>query len=120
LCDARFESGIDIRPSSFDNSPMLDLATVTRAQFASCIGQTFELPATTGPVALTLAEARPLGAAHAGGPREPFALMFHGVPTLRVPQGIYRLEHATLGAMEIFLVQVAADATASHFEAVFN
>jgi hypothetical protein len=99
---------------------MLDLLTAAHSQFAPCVGQTFELPAATGPIPLTLAEARPLGAAHPGAARTPFALTFHGAPALRLPQGIYRLENATIGLMEIFLVQVAADATASHFEAIFN
>ncbi len=99
---------------------MLDLAIAAHAQFAPCVGQTFELPSAAGPIALTLAEVRPLGAAYPGAPRAPFALTFHGAPALRLPQGIYRLENAALGAMEIFLVQVAADATASHFEAIFN
>lgn len=99
---------------------MLDLATASHAQFAPCLGQTFTLSTTDGPIALTLAETRALGSARPGASREPFALTFHGAPALRLPQGIYRLENAELGAMEIFLVQVAADATASHFEAIFN
>ena len=113
-------SRFDIRPFAFDILRMLDLATASRTQFEPCVGQTFELPATNGTIALTLAEARPLGTTRPGAARDPFALTFHGAPALRLPQGIYRLEHTTLGSMEIFLVQVAADATASHFEAVFN
>lgn len=99
---------------------MLDLATASHAQFAPCVGQTFSLSASPGPIALTLAEARPLGAPHPGATRAPFALTFHGAPALRLPQAIYRLENETLGPMEFFLVQVAADATASRFEAIFN
>ena len=99
---------------------MLDLATARCSQFAACVGQTFELPATTGSITLTLAAARPLGTAHPGATHTPFALTFHSTPALRLPQGIYRLENAALGTMEIFLVQIAADATASHFEAIFN
>ena len=99
---------------------MLDLATATREQFEPCVGQVFELPVKDGRIALTLAEARVLGTARPGTARAPFALTFHGAPALRMPQQIHRLENAALGAMEIFLVQVAADATASHFEAIFN
>jgi hypothetical protein len=99
---------------------MLDLATASHAQFESSVGQTFELAAPTVPIPLTLAEARRAGPAHTGATRDPFVLTFHGAPTLRLPQGIYRLEHPAFGTMEIFLVQIAADATASHFEAVFN
>ena len=99
---------------------MLDLATAARDQFESCVGQIFQLAATPAPIALTLAEARALGISGPGASRQPFALTFRGIPALRLPQATYRLEHATLGAMEIFLVQVATDATASHFEAIFN
>jgi hypothetical protein len=99
---------------------MLDLATASHTQFEPCVGQTFELATTTVPIPLTLAEARPLSAGRPDASRKPFALTFHGPPALRLPQGIYRLQNATLGTMEIFLVQVAADATASHVEAVFN
>ena len=95
---------------------MLDLENVDRATFAPCLGQTFEVVLTDGRRPLTLAEVRPLGATRPGGPRAPFALTFHGAPPLRLPQHIYRLEHATLGAMEIFLVPIAA----GQFEAVFN
>jgi len=113
-------SGFDIHHSSFDISPMLDLATATRDLFAPCVGQAFALSATTGAIPLTLAEARALGAGRPGATRAPFSLTFHGAPSLRLPQGIYRLENTTLGTVEIFLVQVAADAAASHFEAIFN
>ena len=95
---------------------MLDLATATRAQFEACLGNRFELQTTTGPIALTLAEARPLGTARTGTTREPFALTFHSDPAQRLPQQIYHLEHPTLGALEIFLVPIAA----GQFEAVFN
>ena len=110
----------DIPFSPPESPPMLDLATATRGQFEPCIGQAFELIATDGHIALTLAEVRPLGAARPSAGREPFALTFRGTPAQRIPQRIHRLEHAALGAMEIFLVQIGADAGASHFEAIFS
>ena len=99
---------------------MLDLATASRSHIAACVGQRFEIPASPGPIIIELAEVRPLGAAAPGTTREPFALTFRGAPALRLPQRIYRLENATLGILEIFLVPIAGDATASQFEAVFN
>lgn len=99
---------------------MLELEQVDCASFAPCVGEVFEAVFPDGRLPLTLAEARPLGAARPGTTRAPFALTFHGAPALRLPQRIYRLEHATLGAMEIFLVPIAADAKASQYEAVFN
>lgn len=99
---------------------MLSLDKVEHATFAPHLGETFEAVFTDGRLSLTLAEARPLSHARPNAPRAPFALTFHGQPGLRLPQRIYRLEHATLGAMEIFLVQLGADADASKFEAIFN
>ncbi|MEQ1862397.1 MAG: hypothetical protein ABMA13_20965 [Chthoniobacteraceae bacterium] len=99
---------------------MLALDQVDRATFTPHVGETFEVVFTDGRLPLTLTEVRPLGAARPGAPREPFALTFHGAPNLRLPQHTYRLELATLGEMEIFLVQTAASADASQFEAVFS
>ena len=56
----------------------------------------------------------------APGRREPFSLFFEGPPEARLPQRIYRLEHDTMGQMEIFLVPIAASADSVCFQAVFN
>jgi hypothetical protein len=98
---------------------MLELDKVECAQFAACLDQDFEIVFTDGTLPLKLSEARPLGT-RPESVREPFALTFHGAAKLRLPQGIYKMRHATLGEMEIFLVQVAADQSGSTFEAVFN
>ncbi|MEA3210565.1 MAG: hypothetical protein QOE70_3622 [Chthoniobacter sp.] len=95
---------------------MLDLAQATCADFAACLDQPFSLP-TAAPAgfALTLIEARLLGP-RPGATREPFALKFKAAQPIRLPQAIYRLENERLGAMEIFLVQIAP----AEVEAVFN
>jgi hypothetical protein len=98
---------------------MLDLATVRCEQFATCLDQDFEIVFSDGTLPLKLSEARPLGA-RPESIREPFALTFVASRPLRLPQGTYKMRHATLGEMEIFLVQVAVDQTSSTFEAVFN
>jgi hypothetical protein len=98
---------------------MLDLAEVRCEQFAACLNQDFELVFPDGTLPLKLSEARPLGVRPESS-REPFALTFLGRAGLRLPQCIFKMRNATLGEMEIFLVQVAADQTGSTFEAVFN
>lgn len=98
---------------------MLDLATVRCEQFATCLDQDFEIVFSDGTLPLKLSEARPLGA-RPESIREPFALTFVAGRPLRLPQGTYQMRNATLGEMEIFLVQVAVDQTSSTFEAVFN
>ena len=98
---------------------MLDLATVRCEQFAACLNHDFEIVFADGTLAVRLSEARPLGA-RPESIREPFALTFLANRPLRLPQGIYKMRHAQLGEMEIFLVQIAVDQTSSTFEAVFN
>ena len=98
---------------------MLELDKVECAQFAACLNQDFEIVFADGTLPLKLSEARPLGA-RPESIREPFALTFLGRAGLRLPQGIYKMRNATLGEMEIFLVQITADQTGSTFEAVFN
>lgn len=97
---------------------MLDLAKIQCADFAAYVNQDFEITTSAGPLVLQLVEARPRTAPDAG--RDPFTLTFRGPPPLRLPQGIYRLNNAQMGEMEIFLVQIAADETSSTIEAVFN
>lgn len=99
---------------------MIALEQLTRAHFEPCIGQLFVCTTPTGPVPLTLAEAAQLGSERPGTDRAPFAVRFHGPAKLRLPQHIYRLDNEQLGGMEVFLVQTGADATTSHFEAIFN
>jgi len=98
---------------------MLDLVKVQCADFAACVNQDFEIAASGAPLVLQLFEAR-LRDRPEGATRDPFTLTFRGPPPLRLPQGIYRMTNTTLGEMEIFLVQIAADENCSTFEAVFN
>ena len=98
---------------------MLDLATVRSEQFAARLNQDFEIVFTDGTLPVKLSEARPLGV-RPESIREPFALTFVADRPLRLPQGTYRMRHAALGEMEIFLVPIAVDQTSSSFEAVFN
>ncbi len=51
---------------------------------------------------------------------EQFSLIFHGAMTPVLPQRMYRLEHETLGAMDIFLVPIGPDSAGMRYEAVFN
>jgi hypothetical protein len=98
---------------------MLELDKVECAQFAACLNQDFEIVFSDGTLPVKLSEVRPLGV-RPESIRGPFSLAFVAGRPLRLPQGIYKMRHATLGEMEIFLVQVAADQTSSTFEAVFN
>jgi hypothetical protein len=98
---------------------MLALDKVTPAEFEAATDQEFELITGTGGIALRLVAVERKGNGHAARP-EPFTVRFQGMPELRLPEASYRLQNVTLGPMEIFLVQVGADAAGSYFEAVFN
>jgi hypothetical protein len=98
---------------------MLDLQTACPEDFDPALDQTFELVAEPNHWPLHLTRVERVGHGHALR-RQPFTLRFTGAPALRIPQGIYRLEHAELGSLEIFLVQTGSDGAGSYFEAVFN
>lgn len=54
------------------------------------------------------------------GPRTPFSIVFRSASNVVLPQGIYRLEHASLGSFEPFLVTIGPDAGGMRYEAVFT
>lgn len=94
---------------------MRDLQTLTSADFAALRGDRFRLlPGGAGPFDLELVEVTEI--AREPGGRAPFSLVFRGGPTPPLPQRIYHVEHESLGAIEIFLVPIAADG----YEAVFT
>jgi hypothetical protein len=55
-----------------------------------------------------------------GLPRSPFSLIFRGGPSPLLPQRIYRVEHETPGALDIFLVPLGPDEVGQRYEAVFT
>ena len=112
---------------------MLD--QITRETFAEHVGSRFRVAAGAGQtlpgltpsgstteVEIELIEAQLLPV-HAGKggkapKRQPFSLTFRGPGYL--PQKIYRLEHAKLGALEMFLVPLGPDDKGMRFEAIFT
>jgi uncharacterized protein DUF6916 len=104
---------------------MLD--EVTRADFAECVGDNFSLRA--GPDAAIEAELisvdalRPSRACSISSTsRESFALVFLVPTKAYLPQGIYQVDHAELGVLDIFLVPIGPDPQRQgvRMEGVFN
>ena len=92
------------------------------ADFAPHLGDTFEI-AIEGrePYRLEMTEAA--GAGGDSDAREPFSLVFSGGDDIQLPQQIYRLDHAKLGSLEIFLVPLGPDKNAEGrmlYEAAFS
>jgi hypothetical protein len=52
--------------------------------------------------------------------QEQFALLFRGPEDILLPQRTYPVEHAQLGAFDLFFVPVSRDAAGVYYEAVFN
>lgn len=84
--------------------------------FVAHVGSTFRVVRPElGPLRVRLLESK----AHRGA-GESFSLLFHGSPRAPVQQGIYRIEHPSLGAFELFLVPVGRGVRGQDFEAVIN
>jgi len=85
----------------------LDLARVTCADFAKYVGSTFQIfPARGRPAEVKLVRAREMRSASSarGTIRNPFRLVLRGAAGATLPQATYRVEHAGLGAMALFIV----------------
>ena len=92
-----------------------DLANLTVGDFAPLLNQRFRVdPGEQPPFEVELMEVTEIPREPGG--RAPFTLELAGGPTPPLPQRIYRVEHADLGVMEIFLVPIADD----RYEAVFT
>ena len=87
--------------------------------FQALLRESFVVKFSDGEVRFALVECKRLPD-QKGQLREPFSLLFLGPPQPVFPQGIYRLEHAGAGPLELFLVPVGKDAGGVHYEAVFN
>jgi hypothetical protein len=85
------------------------------------VGETFRLEfADHSPVELTLVEAAPGPWQRPEGGKTAFRLEFSGPADPLLEQRIYRMEHAELGTLEIFIVPIAKDEKAATYEAIFN
>lgn len=106
------------------NRNQLMLHEVTHAQFTEHLGSVFQLETAPGQkLEATLAEATLLPNSQplkTTDQRAPFSLIFR-IPLDEEPkQRIYKMEHVTLGRLEIFLVPVGRDSGATLFQAIFN
>ena len=99
---------------------MLELDRLGAADFTPLLHGTFRLSAGQQSWDLELTEVNERPRRRPDQGRLPFALIFRAAPDARLPQQTYRLEHATLGAMDLLLVPVAADEKGRYYEAIFG
>jgi uncharacterized protein DUF6916 len=90
---------------------MADLDALTAADFRPLLHERFRMAASFDVELVEVAEIP-----REPGGRAPFSLVFEGGPNPPLPQGVYAVENADLGAIEIFLVPIAPD----RYEAVFT
>ena len=69
---------------------------------------------------LCLTSVTPLSAHQGTYRRQPYSLEFRGPPQPLLAQGTYRLCHAAMGDLEIFLVPIGRSETAVGYEAIFT
>lgn len=103
---------------------MAELQWLTHSQFVDRVSETFEVSgASVSAVTLVLAETSVSVEAGGTGPdgadRQQFSLVFRGPLDPFLPQGIYRLEHSELAAMDLFLVPIGPDSEGMRYEAAF-
>jgi Domain of unknown function (DUF6916) len=100
---------------------MPDLGELTLDAFAPLVGDTFTI---SGPddtvIDSALDAATALGDRHGPDGRVPFSLIFTGADTPMLPQGVYAVHHAALGALELFLVPLAPRNGAALYQAIFS
>jgi hypothetical protein len=96
----------------------MDLAKLTLETFEPRVGDAFTIAAEAASIELVLDAAEALGEWPGG--RQPFDLRFRGPHEPLLEQAIYRLEHAELGALEIFIVPIGRDAASTTYQAIFT
>lgn len=93
---------------------------LTHEHFASCLNDTFVALLNDSTVDFRLVEVRPLRQGAPDAAREPFSLLFLNNAPVLFPQQTYRMRHARLGELGIFLVPIAMNRDGFVYEAVFN
>jgi uncharacterized protein DUF6916 len=101
-----------------------DLDWLTYADFAGRVGDSFDVTG-DGRAALPieLVEAtestEPGGQGPDGRTRKQFSLVFRGPASTYLPQATYRLSHAELGELDVFLVPVGTEPDGLRYQAAF-
>ena len=97
------------------------LQELTASHFQALVGARFTLTPPEGtPFEAELSDVVLLEV-HDGPRPQPFSAVFVDPrKTVVLPQQIFRVEHETLGALDLFLVPVGPDPKGMRYEAVFN
>jgi hypothetical protein len=98
---------------------MTDVSHLVLESFEPLVGEQFAI--NDGALQVRLTDADSLGDGPTAELRAPFSLIFRGPAVPALDQEIHRIDHASLGSMEIFLVPLGPDeAGEARYQAVFN
>ena len=96
-----------------------ELSELTLERFLPLVAQEFRLHAGDTELDALLVEARAVGQSLPDR-RQAFSLIFSAPASPVLPQSIYRVEHALLGELDVFLVPVGLRDSRAEYQAVFN
>ena len=89
--------------------------------FAEQLQANFVMQHATGTDTLTLVEVSSVSAEKTEqGQNEPFSAVFQSASPVIHEQGIYQLQQAHLGELQVFLVPINADENSVQYEAIFT
>jgi hypothetical protein len=95
---------------------------LTRDHFAPFVGHAFLAHQRSGlPVSLKLRQTEDInmGSRMPANLRQPFSLLFDGPASVLHSDGVYRVDHPTLGHIEFFMARVGDQKERATFEAIF-
>ena len=95
------------------------LERLCKEDFEPLVGQKLKVMSGTSSTELELAEASELKSPSPRATR-PFRLILRSRENWRAPQGMLRVEHPSLGALEMFAVPVGPDGVGLCYEVLFN
>jgi len=90
---------------------------LSHQDFLENLQSEYLIKAETAPIKLTLVEVseRKYAPGH-----EQFSIVLRGSNDSALGQGVFQVEHATMGAFELFIVPISADQQGTYYEAIFN
>jgi hypothetical protein len=96
-------------------------AIPTEEDFAKHVGKNFhaKLDQFEGDLKLEEVKSYSAGAGEQDGMMR-YSVFFSGPPETFLPQGVYQLNHESIGELELFLVPIAGDQRGFRYEVVFN
>lgn len=104
-------------------NPVASLISFKKEKFQEALNEKFVLEAGNGQLELELVSIEDLTPVYVhtrGLERVPFSAQFRGPRSPWARQHTYRLQNATLGELEIFLVPLGPDQQGMIYEAVFS